>query len=167
MIKNRQGSSFAFPIIIGGVVLTIIGLISAIENPLIGLFLVIIGSFFWSGSYGFQINPETDKFREYGSFYGIRSGKWKPLNSTPFISILRGKSGTRIHSMSNRSTADINEFHQVCLLSETHRTRYTVKKFKSKEQALEYAESLSSQLNKPIVKFNPVVSQRTRNRRRK
>lgn len=165
MIKNRLGFSFALPIMIGGVLLTLAGAISVIENPIIGIIMFLIGPFFWSSSYGFQININQKKFREYGSIYGIKKGKWHSLDSTPFISVLKGKSGTKIYSMSNRSTVDLDDYYEVCLLNKSQRIRFVVQKFDSKELAIKYAEQISSKLDKRIVEFNPQLSEKTRKRR--
>lgn len=165
MINNRHGFSFALPIIIGGGILTLGGIISSIENPILGLVMVAVGPFFWSSSYGIQLDPEQNRFREYGSFYGIKSGKWKPLDKVPFLTIVRGRGGTAVYAGTNRSTTVIDDRFQVCLLTNSHRTRIVVQKFENLIDAEVYAKQLASTLSKTVVQFNPVVSEKTRNRR--
>ena len=165
MINNRHGFSFVLPIIFGGGLLTLGGIITSIENPIIGLVMIAVGPFFWSSSYGIQIDPEQNRFREYGSFYGIKSGQWKPLDNVPFVSIVRGRSGTAVYSGTNKSTSIIDDRFQVCLLTSSHRSRIVVQKFEEKEEAEDYAKQLAFNLSKSFVQYNPVVSERTRNRR--
>lgn len=97
--------------------------------------------------------------------FGIKSGKWKPLNKMPYLAVIKSKSGMTTYSRSNRSTSYIEEKYEVCLLSETHRQRMTVQKFNTIEEAKAYCQELATQLNKEVVTFNPEVSAKTRSRR--
>ena len=83
----------------------------------------------------------------------------------PYLTVLRGKSGTTIYSQSNRSTTFVEERYEVCLLNESHRKKVVVKKFETEQAALEYCKTISGELNREIVTYNPVVSEATRNRR--
>lgn len=165
MIKNRIGFSFMMPILIVGVTATIAGLVTAIQTPLLGIGLALIGSFIWSSSYGIQINVDQNKFREYASMFGIKYGEWKALEKTPFISVVKGRSGMTVYSRSNRSTSVIDDRYEVCLLNNSHRKRVVIQKFEDKSKALEYANQIASKLDKSVVQFNPVVSQKTKSRR--
>ena len=165
MINNRLGFSFPIILVVGGGLLTIAGIISSIENPLIGVPLIIVGIFFWSSSYGFQIDGSQEQFREYGSMFGIKKGKWYPLEYVPYISVLKSRIGMRIYSASSYSTTKMDDSYQVCLLNKTHRKKVVVKEFENREQAIRYAEKISSQFNKPVVTYSPVLSKKTRKRR--
>lgn len=166
MIKNRLGFSFPLIVVIGGGLLSFAGLISAIENPIIGVFMILVGSFFWSNAYGIQIDTKQNRFREFGSLFGIKNGKWHSLDNLPYISILKNRSGTRVYSMSSHSTTTINNSFVVCLLNHTHRKKFIIKKFNAYNQALSYAENISNQLSKSLVSFNPTISSKTKNRKR-
>lgn len=85
------------PVVIVGIAITLAGLVIVIQNPLLGIGITLAGSFLWSGSYGIQIDVEQDKFREYASMFGIKYGEWKSLDKTPFISIVKGKSGMTVY----------------------------------------------------------------------
>jgi hypothetical protein len=165
MITHRIGFSFMPPIIIAGVAVTLAGLITIMESPILGIGIALAGSFIWSGSYGIQIDVEQNKFREYASMFGIKYGEWKSLEKTPFISVVKGRSGMTVYSRSNRSTSVIDNRFEVCLLNSSHRTRVVIQKFKDKSQAMEYANEIASKLNKSVVQYNPVVSQKTKSRR--
>ncbi|MDX2361944.1 MAG: hypothetical protein QNK23_14130 [Crocinitomicaceae bacterium] len=165
MIQHRLGFSFAVPIVIVGVVITLAGILAAIESPILGIVLVLVGPFFWSGLYGTQIDKSNNRFREYGSMYGVKSGQWKPLDKMPYLTVLKGKSGMTVYSRSNRSTSIIDDRYEVCLLNQSHRTRTTVKKFETKQEAMNYCTTLADDLNKEVVMYNPAVSEKTRSRR--
>lgn len=166
MIHNRLGFSFPLLIVAGGGLLTVAGLISSIENPLIGVSMILAGPFFWSSTYGVQIDIKQYRFREYVSMYGIKKGKWHSLEHTPFISILKSHSGTRVYSSSSHSALNVKNSYDVCLLNKTHRKKFVLQKFDSKYQAKKYAEKISSELNEPTVVFSPVISKKTRSRKR-
>jgi len=165
MIVNRLGFSFATPIILLGVVITLAGITTLFENQILGVALVVIGPFFWSSSYGSQIDTVNQQFREYNSFYGIKSGEWKPLDKLPDISVIKSKEGITVFSRSNRSSSYIEDKFEVCLLNKTHRKRMTVQKFDTFEHAKTHAQDLAIKLKKELVTFNPKVSEKTRNRR--
>jgi hypothetical protein len=153
------------PIVIAGVAVTLAGIFATIENPLLGAGIVLLGSFMWSSSYGIQIDVEQNKFREYASIFGIKYGEWKSLDKTPFISIVKGRSGMTVYSRSNRSTSVVDDRYEVCLLNNSHRARVVIQKFENKNTAMNYANEIASKLDKTVVQFNPVVSQKTKSRR--
>ncbi len=157
---HRIGFSFAPPIIVGGVVLVLAGAVSILENPWLGVGLIVAGGFFSSGTYGTQINFELKQVREYGSFYGIKKGPWKSLNHFPFVSILSGKSGYTVYSRSNQSTSTIDHHYDVCLLNKNHRMKVVVQKFDSKDEATAYANQLAIALHLDVTTFNPSISKK-------
>jgi len=166
IISNRLGFSFASPIVIVGAVMVVSGLLAVFENIFLGIVLLLIGGFIALSSYGVQINIAEKKIREYGSFYGVKYGRWVPLNNFSSISILSSRSGFQIYSRTNQSTSSVDDFFDVCVLNDSHRKKIVVRKFKSKSDASIYADQLSSALKYPVVSFNPVRSSKTSSRRR-
>lgn len=153
------------PIIAIGVVITIVGVISLFGNTILGIGLILGGPLLWTNSYGIQIDPKTNKYREYGSIYGIKKGTWKPLDALPFITILKGRSGWTVYSRSNRSTVDVEDCFEVYLLNQSHRKKVLVTKMEDKTKAEAYALELAALTDKSVVRFNPVLSEKTRARR--
>lgn len=165
MIKYRHGFSFAMPIVLTGFGITIIGLATLIDLSFVALGLILFGTFMWSSNYGVQIDQNNNRFREYGSIFGIKSGKWYPLDKLPFISIMKARDGLIMYSMINQPTKAIDDRFGVYLLSESHRKKVLLKKFEDRDLAKEYSIQMTTKLNKELVQFNPVVSQKTRERR--
>jgi hypothetical protein len=118
-----------------------------------------------TSSYGTEIDIENKKFREYGSAFGIKSGKWNSMKALPFLSLMTSRSGHSVYSRTNHSTTDVDDYYDVCLLNQNHRTKIVIQKFTAKKEATEFINDFSSKLNKPIVAFNPPISQKTLNRR--
>lgn len=162
MIQHRHGFSFAFPIVIVSVVITIAGIVEINENPILGIGLTLFCAFFWSSSYGVQIDISSQRLREYTSMYGIKKGNWKPLNNLPYITVIKSKSGMKTYSRSNRSTSYIEDMYEVCLLSENHRQKVPVKKFDTIEDAKSYSQDLAKELNKNIVVYKPSQNSKIR-----
>lgn len=166
MTTNKLGSSFATPIVLVGIVISMAGIISLIESPLLGIGLTLAGAFFWSSSYGIQLDKGNNRFREYGSIFGIKRGEWKALKELPYVSVLNARSSSTMFSQSNRSTTHVEDYLKVCLLDREHRRKVTVKKFTESDQALAYGKQLAVDLEKELVTYSPHVSAQSRERRR-
>ncbi|WP_417265638.1 hypothetical protein [Brumimicrobium sp.] len=167
MTTFKIGSSFPFAVAIVGGVISFAGLLLLANLFLVGIVAMAIGAFFWSSTYGLQINDETQEFREYGSVLGLKRGDWKPLDQLPYLTVLKSRKGTTLYSRSNRSTTIINDDYEVVMLNETHRVKVLVQSFEKKEKAMKFAEQFVLAYNKQLVKYNPVVSDATLRRRRR
>lgn len=165
MLTYRHGFNFAIPIVVAGISVSIFGLFMILDNPIGALALMLIGAFLWTNTSGMQFDLIQGRFREYGSFFGIKSGEWISLGTTPYLAVLIGKKGYTMLSQSNRSASTAIDVFQVFLLSETHRTKYMVRSFEMKEEARSFAEELAGRLNKKVVTYDPQVSAETRARR--
>ena len=174
MITNSLGHSFPNPVIAVGILISTIGLLFLtiflpsfilVFLPL-GILISAVGAFFWSSTYGFQLDTTTNNFREYGSVYGIKRGEWKSLDKYPFITVLKSRMGATLYTRNHSSITLIEDAYEITLLSSTHRTKVVVQKFKKIETAKINAEKFASEFDKEIVKFNPQVSEATMKRRR-
>lgn len=146
--------------------ITFLGIGGLFTEPILGVAGILIGAFFWSSSYGIDIELKEKKFREYSSAYGLKSGKWKSLDKLPFITVMVVRESMAIHSRSNNSTITTDTKIGVYLLTNSHRGKILVQKFEKNQEAKKYAESLSKRMKKEIVQYSPVISEKTRARRR-
>jgi hypothetical protein len=167
IISNRIRFFFPLPIIAVGIIAVIGGIVSAFSIPIMGIGMVIVGGFLCGSTYGSQIDFQNKKYREYTSYYGIKTGEWKSLDKLPYISILGSRSGFTVYSQSNRSTTDMDDYFDVCLLSNNHRIKFVVQKYESKDQATQLAETFAVKLDIPITKYSPAISEKTQSRRRR
>ncbi len=165
-MNQRVGFLFPVPGLIFGAFLLLAGLISLFEIWYLGLAFILISGFFLTASYGSEIDIQNGKFREYGSIYFIKRGKWIALDKLPEITVKKSRDGMTIHSRTNHSTTLIDNRFEVCLLSATHRTKCLVQKFDSKDEATVFAHKLANQLNKSLVQYQPQLSDKTRARRK-
>ena len=175
VITYNLGHSFPGPVIAVGVLISLIGLLFlTILLPMflivflpLGLFISAIGAFFWSSKYGFQIDTLTNKFREYGSVYGFKRGEWRSLDKYPFITVLKSRLGATLYTRNHNSVTLIDDSFEVTLLNATHRVKVVVRKYQGQHAAQKFAEQFSEQYGKALVKYNPVVSEATKQRRRR
>ena len=166
MINHRIGFFFPLPVIIIGSIISFVGVTSVFQATIFGVFLVPVGLFFVLSSYGSQIDPENHLYRTYVNFIGFKRGSWSSLNDLPFITVLKSRRGMAFYSQTNRSTSLIDDSFEVYLLNESHRMKFLIQKFETNELAAKYAEELSKQIDKEKVRYNPVVSEKTRLRRK-
>lgn len=161
----RAGFSFAIPVVIVGAVIGVLGLLTLLIAPIVGALMAGFGGFIATSSYGFQLDKKRNRCREYTSVFWIKRGTWINLDNLPDVSILSGKSGFVVRSMSNRATDSTTVNYTVYLLSKTHRTKVMVKKFEDRSLAQEFAEGLAISLNRDLKKYSPAVSAKTMRRR--
>lgn len=165
VISNRLGWSFPFPFMAVGGFMVLGGLLSLGET-LLGFILIAIGLFPCVSTYGIQIDVDARKFRNYTSYFGFKRGTWEGLDEKPFVSVLNTRTSQRFLSRANNSTTLVSSSCDVCLLSKSHREKTVVEKFDMKEPAIKRAEELALILGFPVVRYSPVISEKTKSRRR-
>lgn len=112
---------------------------------------------------------DTDKHRikMVTSLFFVPTGKWVEMQKYPEISVLKSRRGFRAYGgRSNQSTANVQTYFDVMLLSSNHRKKLVLATHDGYEKALEEAHKLAGQLGKPVVKFAPKISKQTQQRRR-
>lgn len=80
--------------LIPGVFAIVAGLVLLPTVGVSGLPFLILGIVILTGSNGLEINKAQKKFRKYGSFGGIRIGKWKPLYTPVFGKLILSSENT-------------------------------------------------------------------------
>jgi len=146
---------------------TIVAVLFLIANIWVGLLAVLITMTLWTLTIGIEINPENRKYRYFKTFYGKASGKWENLDKFQAIVVL--KKNMKGQMLSPKLVNELSYKHivfDVNLVSKSHRTKLSLKKYRSIDDAMDLAKSLSQNLNMPLEKYDPVISERTRNRRR-
>jgi len=115
---------------------------------------------------GMDLSTKENYYKEYVSFFGVKSGKWKTAYGLTDIAIL---TLNKTHTIGNIAVPNIKISDAetgVYLLTPSHRKRKLVSTCKSFEKADELAKKIAVEMNKNYTKFNPQISQQTRNRRR-
>jgi len=88
------------------------------------------------------------------------------LAKYPEITNLSRKITKGTSNRSNRRTEDTRMIHSIVLLTPSHRKKIIIENHEDSGVAVERLKILAKELNKKIVKYNPKISNQTRNRRR-
>jgi hypothetical protein len=131
------------------ILLVFVGLIFSIV--LIGLPILAMAIYY----VGTEIDVERSRIREYGSLFGLRRGKWKPI--TPYMAIvILGK--RRVSTMYSRGQVALDQAeqnHDVTLVDATHRKKFLLKASDSVEEARVLAEQVANFTGFPIERYAP------------
>ena len=130
-----------------------------------GILVTLAGLFALTSKHGTQLCFSNNCMREYGAFFGIKTGKWFPTHGLPDITVMKlGRKrevAIMIPVVGNVSPgfemdATVNE---VYLLSSNHRKRVLIKVCKSSKEGFAFAKDLAEKMGKKLVEFNPQISE--------
>jgi len=123
----------------------------------IGLFVFSFGLYMISGTSGFDINYSQKAYKEYNKVLGIKFGKWKSLNSYPFMSIMTANKSNKASDITGlNKTVVTNNALGIYLLTNSHRTKVLVTRTAPKmDLAKVEAERLADLTGKELMKYNP------------
>lgn len=158
---------FHIPKLIFGALFIIGGFAIGLLHEKIEVFLAIpVGIALLAHSTSLELDFENQKYRQCTSFFGKKKGDWFSLETYKAVIILQkdGKTSVVSTNMLAASTISLRE-HQVFLTDQTHRKRLYLKHFDTHEQARKFAIDFMEKTGIPLERFNPVISQQTRNRR--
>lgn len=133
----------------------------------ITLVIVLFGAFLSFTTRGIIINVTTKDSKRYTRILGIPFGKLEPIERYVCISVLSKRYNSSVTSRSNLTmNLGSDVFYEINLLNKTHRVKYLIKSYDSIEEATKEMKILAPKLGVQIVKYAPVVSQKTKDRRR-
>ncbi|MBX2979804.1 MAG: hypothetical protein KF905_10950 [Flavobacteriales bacterium] len=139
------------------ILLVFVGLIFSIV--LIGLAILAMAIY----HVGTEINLEHTRIREYGSLFGLRRGKWKPLAPFSAIVILGKRRVSTMYSRGQVALDQVERNHDVTLVDATHRKKFLLKACDSIEEARVLAEQVATFTGFPIERYAPRrISERRR-----
>lgn len=128
----------------------------------IGLFsLAVMTSFS-----GFQYKKESNEFRIYSSTFFLKKGKWFPLNKFPDIAVVNSFDGIQVYGRANSSITVEDNGYDVVLLTKNHRTKMKVDSFSDITKAELFANNFANEFGLNFTTFSPVISQKTKSRRK-
>lgn len=117
---------------------------------------------------GMEFDPNKKQYRYFKSFYGRKSGAWNSLEKYPAQIILKKDlKGEILSPKLVNSIEYTTTVYDVILTNSSHRARLSLKKFRTLDEAMEYAKEIQEKLEIPLEKYNPVISDKTLSRRRR
>lgn len=175
-ISNHQvdksisnGSSFDNRMIFFGVGMLIFGVLALSGGNagfILGPILLLAGGFILTSQQGVDLSLSTNYFREYHQrFFLFKSGKWLPLSAFSDICVLKiGRSKT-VGDLTGTVTTDLDASkNEVFLMTHDHRKRLLIKSCNSFKEADQFAKNLAEELGKNYTKYNPKLTEKTRQR---
>lgn len=157
----KHGFYFQLPGRVVGLALTIVGffmIVSLYIIPMfIGLFLFLFGLYMVTGASGIDMNYTNEIFKEYNKVVGIKIGKWKSLNSYPFITVLTANKSNKASDITGLNTTVVTKSALgIYLLNNSHRKKILLKRTAfNMPKAKEEAERIADLANKELMKYNP------------
>ena len=166
MLDYKLAKVFPKPTIYAGYILIALGLFYMLFQVL-AILMVLIGVFVSFSYNGIQIDTKNGRYLSYSRIFGLKFGKWQELNKFSGLSVLRREDAYRAYSYAMSSFENKTEYYGIFLLSANHRQKMEVQKHGNKSDALVAAKKLSQDLQIEVVKYEPLISAKTRGRRRR
>lgn len=167
-VHIKKGTYFPTPFIILGIIFliaSILDLFSIDSSKIFGIVFLFTGAYLTTSQHGIIIDVETKMISNYTSFLGIRKNNWISSDNYIYITLLTTRVKSTMGSRTNVSSSFSNNFYDITLLDKTHRNKMVVKRFENLTDAQKELTLLSEGLDLQIVKYNPVVSEKTKKRR--
>ncbi len=143
--KIHTGKYFPRPLILIGYICIIFGIIELIESLLIGLTLIIIGSYLSFNQAGFEI--EDGRFRNFFYLLHFKIGKWQ-TSELPHIAIVKRRLVRKTYGgRTPVSVTEKNHVYEIILVSETQLKRLILLRLKDIDQAKSTADEIANLLN--------------------
>jgi len=139
-----------------------------LDSLILSFVLITIIILILSSRSGIEFNKKNDKYRSYITYAGIKKGDWKGLKTYVGIVIISRKGTKKIMGFYQTSSINKSEnIYQIFLVDKTHRNKMKIGTEIKRSNADIFANLISSELNIPLVKFSPKISQRTLDRKLK
>ncbi len=150
IIKNRLDMSFGSTGMTAGIILFVVGLFFI--TTFSGIIIILIGAFMAFTHSGVEIDSELKEATFYNKLFGlIKMKKTRSLNEFDHLSVSQTKRTSKTYSQGNRSLTLNNVDFRVYIVNPGKKSRYAIKKCKSKELAEASAEELSNQIGLPFL----------------
>jgi len=155
MIDNKIDKFFPPGVVYIGYALLLFSLPVLISDILIGIALILFGSLLSFTFSGFQIDNVKNKYKEYTNCLGVYFGTWKSLDNYSCLVILTRNLGYKTYSRGQVEANTSDKYFEIYLMSENHRLRTLISRFKNKEIAIKKANDLEVRLNFNLETYCP------------
>lgn len=135
MIDNKIENFFPSGIVYIGYVLLFFSVIVLFSDIKVFISLLIIGSVLSFTINGIQLDSSKRMYLVYTRVLGVKLGKWKSLKKYSCLSILTRTLAQKVYSRGQAEASFSNKYYEVYLLSENHRLKLLVCRFKNEKSA--------------------------------
>lgn len=149
-VCNRLGKSFGSSFSFSGWILCIAGILLT-YNSIYCLLLIIPGAFIAFTDSSVIIDFDSKKIFYSNNIFGIlKFGKWFSVGTDSTLKVVRNKSGTRMHSLGNR-TIDLRGKSYKLILSNRKKDIIPLKLSNNLNELKKDADYISNRLNVVLV----------------
>lgn len=146
--------------------MVLFGLVGVRENTYTSVGLLILGLWFAFTNGVIELDSETKRFRQHPFLFGVKLGRWRSVVEYKDIAVLGNTiNETTYGGRTSRSVITKNKGFEICLLTQSHRKKLVLARFKNKEKAIKTRNEIGECLHLRVTKYNPVISNATRKRR--
>jgi len=145
--------------VFAGYVILVISTFIIYSNWILGSVLILFALFISFSFSGIVIDSVNNRYKDYSVYFGIKTGRWQPLDKYIYLTVLCNNEMYETHSRANVTTSEAAKYFEVFMMDKTHRDKLLVKKFKNSESALKYANDISCVLNMELTGFHPALSE--------
>jgi len=144
-----------------GYTLLIIGLIFSglayfdLDALGIGVVGIVFGGVVVTSRDGVIIDTAKRQLKEYTNLYGYKYGEWESLGNYVSVSVMVSHRVWKLKYLSTKYSDVTPREYVVCLLGKSHVKIQNLKRFDNQKKAMNFAQQVSSQLNLPIVSYQP------------
>lgn len=111
-----------------------------------------------------ELNPDENSIRSSRRIFFLNFGKWHNLDLYTDTFILRKTLRTGARYNLGQETILKATVFQLFMAQKNHRKKVLIQSFENNEHAQEAQEQMAKKMKLKVVKFNPPISQRTRER---
>lgn len=160
--------TFQKPKFVGALIMILFGLAFLDEYETVGIFLLVTSIIPPFYNDGIELDLEQNRYRYFTSYFGLKRGVWYSLSKYNCV-LIKLQRGTReiIGARGAIATSFDEQQYEVAIGDETHRKQLMLKHFTGKEAAFKLAKKVSNSLDFPIETYNPKLSTKTKERRKK
>lgn len=149
VINNKLDRSFGKVGLGSGLILIIAGAITITTG--FTAILIVLGAFIAFSHSGVQINSNKKRIRLYQNICGvIKTGKWQALEKFHGVTVSPFNRITQMRSLSNRQTTMEEHDYRIFILNKNKKPDFPIKKFKSREEAMQELDELALLLKLPV-----------------
>lgn len=158
-INIRYGSLFPWPFQLIAVIVLIVGLSLVISRPVPAVGLILFSVLILSGSEGTEIDKAEKTYRDYKSFFFLKSGSKERYTGIEKIFINTSKSKQTVHTAHTNKSSIFENIEFNGFLKFDDGTKIQLLQKRKKEDLLRALNRIASFLNVPVEDNTSVGNQ--------
>ena len=150
IVDIRGARLFPFPFLVLGAGFVLAGLGVVLGYPIVGVILVVVGILIVTSYEGTEIDPDKHIYREYNSFFLLKSGKAKRFDGIEKIYINAGKVSQRIYTAHTSSSSTFQNVEYNAYLKFRSGEKIFLFSSRNKSRMLQRTKQIAASLNTAV-----------------